>query len=61
MDNLYNTFERFREINVYQRVDSMHPLDLYVGIDDLSRWTLWLICDTKPRNLTSSKMKKKVI
>lgn len=56
MDNLYNTFERFREINVYQRVDSMHPLDLYVGIDDLSRWTLLLICDSKPRNLTSSKM-----
>ena len=56
MENLYNTFKKFSGINVYQRVDSVHPLDLYVGIDDLSRWTLLLLCDTKPHNLASSKM-----
>lgn len=29
--------------NTYQRVDSTHPLDLYIGIDSIYRWSLLLI------------------
>lgn len=43
-------------LDTYQRVDSTHPLDLYIGIDDTASWTLLLISDVQPYNVASSKM-----
>lgn len=44
------------QLDTYQRVDSAHPLDLYVGLDDTARWTLLLISDFQPLSVASSKM-----
>lgn len=46
MDN--NSFDLFT------RVDEKHPLDLYIGVDGLSRHTLFLISSTQPQHMTSS-------
>lgn len=56
MGNLNNIFTTITRTDSYQRVDATHPLDLYIGIDEMSRWTLLLICDIRPAQLTSSRM-----
>lgn len=43
-------------LDTYQRVDSVHLLDLYVGIDDTARWTLLLISEYPPIKVVSSRM-----
>jgi hypothetical protein len=44
------------DLNSLKRVDETHPLDLYIGIDNLSRQTLFLISDTEPGVMTSSQI-----
>lgn len=56
MKDLNEIFNRIVRPDSYQRVDEIHPLDLYIGIDDMFRWTLLLVCDIKPQYLLSSKM-----
>ena len=56
MTDLKALFESITERDVFKRVDSTHPLDLYVGIDDMARWTMLLICPSRPKHLSSSKM-----
>lgn len=56
MTDLKSLFESISERDVFKRVDSTHPLDLYVGIDDMARWTMLLICSSRPKHLNSSKM-----
>ena len=56
MEKLDSTFETFHTPETYHRVDGVHQLDLYVGIDDIPRWSLLLICDSEPPALESSKM-----
>ena len=43
-------------MDTYQRVNSTHLLDLYVGIDDTARWTLLLISEHPPLKVASSRM-----
>ena len=43
-------------LDTYQRVNSTHLLDLYVGIDEKARWTLLLISEYPPLNVASSRM-----
>ena len=56
MDKLASIFENFTYRESFQRVDNVHPLDLYVGVDEKMRWTLLLLCDNKPQNVVPSKM-----
>ena len=56
MEMQTSTFEVFSSPETYHRVDGVHPLDLYVGIDDLRRWALLLVCDFEPPKLESSRM-----
>ena len=56
MYNLSDIFNNKSRADAYKRVDDSHPLDLYVGKDELSRWTLLLMCDIKPKKISSSKM-----
>ena len=56
MEMLISTFEVFSSPETYHRVDGVHPLDLYVGIDDQRRWALLLVCDFEPPKLDSSRM-----
>ena len=43
-------------MDTYQRVNSTHPLDLYIGIDETARWTLLLISEYPPLKVASSRM-----
>lgn len=45
-----------KDLNSFKRVDETHPLDLYIGMDNLSRQTLFLISDTEPNNASSSQI-----
>ena len=56
MTGLRNLFESFDELDSYKRVDGTHPLDLYVGKDEMSRWTMLLVTDIQPVGVVSSKM-----
>ena len=62
MTGLRNLFESFDELDSYKRVDGTHPLDLYVGKDEMSRWTMLLVTDIQPvgfqMSLFSSKRAK---
>ena len=56
MEKLDKTFETFVAPGTYHRVDGTHPLNLYIGLDEKSRWSLLLISDVEPPTLESSKM-----
>ena len=56
MSDIKRILSGINHLDTYQRVDSTHPLDLYVGIDDTARWTLLLISDFQPLSVTSSRM-----
>lgn len=56
MTNIKELFGTCNQLDTYQRVDSIHPLDLYVGIDDTARWTLLLVSNYQPADIISSKM-----
>ncbi len=56
MIDLQDLFNSITRIDLYKRVDDAHPLDLYVGVDEMSRWSILLVCDVRPQQLTSSKM-----
>ncbi len=56
MTALKALFESITERDAFKRVDSTHPLDLYIGIDDMARWTILLICPSRPKHFSSSKM-----
>lgn len=56
MASIEKLFGTFTQLETYQRVSSVHPLDLYVGIDDTARWTLLLISDCQPPHIVPSKM-----
>ena len=58
MTGLRNLFESFDELDSYKRVDGTHPLDLYVGKDEMSRWTMLLVTDIQPVGAVSSRMIK---
>lgn len=56
MERLDKTFETFVAPETYHRVDGTHPLNLYIGLDEKSRWSMLLISDFEPPTLESSKM-----
>ena len=56
MTSLKALFVSITERGVFNRVDSTHPLDLYVGIDEMARWTMLMICPSRPKHVDSSKM-----
>ena len=56
MADLRNVFESFEQLDSYKRIDNTHPLDLYIGKDELSRWTLLLLTEIRPANILPSKM-----
>ena len=56
METLNTTFESFSSPGTFHRVDGSHPLNIYIGIDDQSRWSLLLICDFEPPAIESSRM-----
>lgn len=56
MADIKTIFGTIDHLDTYQRVNAMHLLDLYVGIDDAGRWTLLLISEYLPLKVTSSRM-----
>lgn len=56
MIDLNAVFNTFNTGDTYHRVDSTHPLNLYIGIDDEYRWTMMILCDFEPTAIESSKM-----
>ena len=56
METLNTAFESFAVPETYHRVDGVHPLDLYVGVDEHLRWALMLISDFEPPEVSSSRM-----
>lgn len=45
-----------QNLNSFNRVDESHPLDLYIGTNELSRPTLFLITKIEPTPVSSSQM-----
>lgn len=56
MRNAREIFSGLSGTDVFQRADRDHILDLYCGIDAMSRYTLLLISRTEPESLKSSKV-----
>ena len=56
MADIKTIFDAIDHLDTYQRVNSTHLLDLYVGIDDTARWTLLLISEYQPLKVASSRM-----
>lgn len=51
--------KHFSEINgtdLFQRVDDTHILDIYLGMDSMSRYTLFLVSESEPPQLYSSQI-----
>ena len=56
MADIKTIFGAIDHLDTYQRVNSTHLLDLYVGIDDTARWTLLLISEYPPLKVSSPRM-----
>lgn len=56
MADIKTIFSTINHLDTYQRVNSTHLLDLYVGIDETARWTLLLISEYPPAKVSSSRM-----
>nr|WP_325193239.1 PD-(D/E)XK motif protein [uncultured Oscillibacter sp.] len=56
MADIKTIFGAINHLDTYQRVNSTHLLDLYVGNDDTARWTLLLISEYPPMKVASSRM-----
>lgn len=56
MADIKTLFGAINHLDTYQRVNSTHPLDLYVGVDETGRWTLLLISEDPPLKAASSRM-----
>ena len=56
MRNAREIFRSLSGVDVFQRADRDHILDLYCGIDTMSRYTLLLISSMEPESLKSSKV-----
>lgn len=56
MADIKAIFSAIDHLDTYQRVNSTHILDLYVGIDDVARWTLLLVSEYPPLRVNSSRM-----
>jgi len=56
MTDVNNLLGAINGISSFRRVDASHPLNLYVGMNELSRWTMLLICDQELKGLFSSKL-----
>ncbi len=56
MRNAKEIFEALSGVDAFQRVSRDHILDLYCGIDNMSRYTLLLISATEPEGVKSSRV-----
>jgi hypothetical protein len=54
--NIKEKFDGIDGIDVFQRVDSEHPSDIYLGYDQDSRFTLLLISAKEPPYMASSQV-----
>ena len=48
MDNLKQRFLEMHGIDNYQRVDSTHPIPLYIGLDGTAQYSLFCVTETIP-------------
>ena len=56
MENIKKILLDSRETDKYQRVDVSNPVAWYVGLDAVNRYSLFAIVETKPSNLSSTKI-----
>jgi hypothetical protein len=54
MDDLKQKFLQMQGLDNYQRVDASHPVDLFVGLDNTARYSLFCITKTSPEKVLSS-------
>jgi len=54
MINISAMFEKFSNANYFSRVDSSHPLELHVGLDEKSRRAIELRAPFRPRKVTGT-------
>ena len=48
MENLKQRFLEMHGIDNYQRVDSTHPIPLYIGLDSTAQYSLFCVTETLP-------------
>lgn len=56
MNDIKTYFSQFKSIDCFNRVDNNHILDLYIGLDDMSRYTLFLVSEIEPEKIFSSQI-----
>ena len=56
MENIKEILINLRENDKYQRVDVTNPVAWYVGLDEYSRYSLFVITETQPLALVSTKI-----
>lgn len=57
MDGLKNRFLEMHGMDSYQRVDSEHPVPLFIGLDSTARYSLFCITETLPsKSVISSRI-----
>ena len=55
MLNVKTCFFAAEHPDSFKRVDNEHPLDLYLGIDSMSRYTMLLITEHQPKKIDTSR------
>ena len=55
-ENVLKHFESLTSPNTFSRVDSMHPLDIFLGLDSYGKYTLLLLCGEKYNSVSSTEL-----
>ena len=55
-EQLKSEFAAINGINTFHRVDGTHPLNLYLGRDQMARYTLLLISPNETQRIFSSQI-----
>lgn len=56
MIDIKNRFSQLETMDAFQRIDELHILDIYIGIDSMSRKTLFFVSETEPQQMVSSQL-----
>ena len=56
MVDVMDKFNRSNAIDAYSRADNVHPLDIYLGKDAMSRYAFLILSEDTPKSIISSKM-----
>lgn len=56
MESIKELMQDIKTIDSYQRIDPLHPIGWYIGLDSMGNYSLFCVTPTQPHNLISTQI-----